>query len=211
VEENVTRRTIVVGLLVLGVALAACGGSQGDSAAPAGEATMAGQSTEYISLSRTVRLGVGTLMLEDTTLAVTGAQAEELLPLWQMLGALQESSTASELEVEAVLGQIEGAMTAQQLAAIEEMDQGQAQEVVQALAGSGGQSETDTSAVGASPPPDAMMVGGGEGSPGMSPEGLIDLGPTGQTALLTEGNHSGSETVTTEAVVELLETRLAGA
>jgi hypothetical protein len=209
VEENVIRRTMVVGLLVLAVAVAACGGSQADSAATAGEAAIPAQSAENISLSPTVQLAVGTLMLEDTTLAVTEAQARELLPLWQMLRALQESSTASQMEIQAVLGQIQEAMTPAQLAAIEEMDQGQAQEVVQALAVGGGQSETDTSGVGAPPPAEVMMAGAGEGPPGMNPDGLVDLGPQGQTALMTEAVSSGPETVTTDAVVGLLEARTA--
>jgi hypothetical protein len=200
---------MLAGLLVLTVALAACGGDQADSLGADGEATVVGQSAESVSLSPTTRLAVGTLMLEDTALAVTEVQAEGLLPLWQMLGALEESGTASQVEVEAVLGQIRETMTPAQLAAIEDMDQGQAEEVVQALAGAEGQSETDTSGVGASPPADAVIAGAGEGPPGMNPEGLFDLGPQGQTALVTHAVSSGFETVMIEAVVGLLETRTA--
>jgi hypothetical protein len=41
----------------------------------------------------------------------------------------------------------------------------------------------------------------------MSPDGLTELGPGEQAALTTEGMDSGSETASTDAVVELLETR----
>ena len=197
---------MIVGLLVLAVALAACGGNQADLAAPASEATMPAQAAGNIALSPSTQLSVGTLMLEDTALAVTQAQAQELLPLWQMLSALQGSSTASQVEVEAVLGQIEDTMTSEQLAAIEEMDQGQMQMLIQEL-GTGGQGGTDTSEVGASPPPDVLAGGVGEGPAGMSPDGLTDLNPQEQAALMTEGMDSGSEMVQTDAVVELLETR----
>jgi hypothetical protein len=206
VEECVIRRTMIVGVPVLAVVLAACGGNQADSATQAGEATMPAQAAGNVALSPSMQLSVGTLMLEDTALAVTQAQAQELLPLWQMLRALQESSTASQMEVEAVLGQIQEAMTPAQLAVIEEMDQGRMQVLVQEL-GIGGQGGTKTSEVGASPPPDVLAGGAAEGPAGMSPDGLTELGPGEQAALTTEGTDSGSETASTDAVVELLETR----
>jgi hypothetical protein len=197
---------MIVGLLVLIVALTACGSNQADSAAPASEATMPAQAAGDLALSPSMQLSVGTLMLEDTALAVTQAQAQELLPLWQMLRALQESSTASEMEVEAVLGQIEDTMTSEQLAVIEEMDRGQMQVLVQEL-GIGGQGGTDTTEVGASAPPDVLTAGAGQSPAGMSFDGLTDLNPEGQAALMTEGMDSGSEAAQTDAVVELLETR----
>jgi hypothetical protein len=199
---------MVVGLLVLVVALAACGGNQADSATSASEATTPVLAAREMALSPSGQLSLGTLMLEDTELAVTLTQAEELLPLWQMLGALQESSTASSLEVEAVLDQIEGAMTAEQLAAIEEMDQGQMQALAQEM-GTGEQQGTETSEGGGSPPPEVMMAGMGEGALAMDPGGLAGLGTQGQASLTTAGTNSGSETATIEAVIELLETRLA--
>ena len=61
------------------------------------------------------RLALGTLRLEDTGNAVTPAQAAELLPLWRMI---ESGSLTSETETNAVLKQIEGAMSGPQLAAI---------------------------------------------------------------------------------------------
>lgn len=112
------KRTMTVGiLLVLMAALAACsvpglskGGSEADTSA------------EPIALPQPIQLAVGTLMLEETPQAVTAEQAQELLPLWQMLRTLQQSGTAAQAEIEAVLNQIQAAMTPEQLAAIEEMD-----------------------------------------------------------------------------------------
>ncbi|MGB9301609.1 MAG: hypothetical protein WCD51_13595 [Anaerolineae bacterium] len=168
---------------------------------------MPAQSAGSISLSPAMDLSVGTLMLEDTPLAVTETQADQLLPLWQMLGALQGSGTSSELEVEAVLSQIEGVMTAEQLAAIEEMDQGEMQAALQEV-GTGAESGTETGETGgAALPPEAMAAGEGLGMAGMSPDSLTGVGPQGEAPAMTEGTGSGSEVAQTDAVVELLETR----
>lgn len=63
-------------------------------------------------------LALGTLKLEDTEDAVTPQQATELLPLWQMI---QSGSPQGDAETQAVLKQIEGAMTEPQRAAIDAM------------------------------------------------------------------------------------------
>ena len=64
------------------------------------------------------QLALGIFELEDTEDAVTVEQAETLLPLWQ---AIRGGSLQSEAETNAVLKQIEGAMTAEQLATIAAM------------------------------------------------------------------------------------------
>jgi hypothetical protein len=202
-------RVVIIGfLLLLMVALAACGGSQADTTTGVSGAAQATPGGFFGGgeMPLSMKLPAGMLMVEGTPNAVTPEQAKGLLPLWQMLRALQESSTASQAEVEAVLGQIQEAMTPAQLAVIEEMDQGQMQVMVQEL-GIGGQGGTDTTEVGASVPPDVLTAGAGQSPPGMNPDGLTDLGPEEQAALMTEGMDSGSEMAQTDAVVELLETR----
>jgi len=105
-------------ILVVGV-LAGCGGEQA-TPAPADESagetyTSASLDTSYDgALNASSQLVLGTLQLEETDYAVTPEQAASLLPLWQ---ALQGGVTA-EAEVNAVLKQIEGAMTQEQLEAI---------------------------------------------------------------------------------------------
>lgn len=61
------------------------------------------------------QLSLGSLLLEGTENAITPAQAATLLPLWQ---AIQSGALQSNTEINAVLKQIEGKMTAEQLAAI---------------------------------------------------------------------------------------------
>jgi hypothetical protein len=61
------------------------------------------------------QLALGIYQLEGTEKAITAEQAKTLLPLWQ---AIQGGALQSDAETNAVLKQIEGAMTAEQLAAI---------------------------------------------------------------------------------------------
>jgi len=113
-----------VGLIValaVGV-LAGCGGEQA-ATAPADTADSETYTSEVLdtsypdALSVSNQLVLGTIELEETEHAVTPEQATALLPLWQ---ALQGGVTA-EAEVNAVLKQIEGTMTQEQLEAIAAM------------------------------------------------------------------------------------------
>jgi hypothetical protein len=64
------------------------------------------------------QLALGIFELEETENAVAAEQAKTLLPLWQ---AIQGGSLQSEAETNAVLKQIEGVMTSEQLADIAAM------------------------------------------------------------------------------------------
>jgi hypothetical protein len=224
------RRIIVVGLLVLTVVLAACGGGEADTTTTVDETgqivrangtPFAGWPDDF-EMPLSMKLSMGTLMLEETAYAVTPEQAEELLPLWQMLRALQESGTSSQVEVEAVYEQIQQAMTSDQLAAIEEMSPEDMQALMQELRpGRQGDLESDEGETrGFGPPEGGMMVmpgpeGGGEG---------MMMGPGGPGAI---GDASAEERATvmagrggmglafggafTEQVIEFLEERAAEA
>jgi hypothetical protein len=135
--------------LVLGVAivfaLAACSQGAGDAAgddAASGSGQSGGSETtsnepasdepvETIiaqinddfnnALSPMGQLALGTLKLDDGELAVSEDQAAELLPLWQALQSLSSSQTTAQVELDAVVKQIQGTMSAEQIAAIDEM------------------------------------------------------------------------------------------
>lgn len=64
------------------------------------------------------QLALGTFLLEGTENVVTSEQAQILLPLWRVI---ESGALKSEGETGAVLKQIEGAMTSEQLAAIAAM------------------------------------------------------------------------------------------
>ena len=109
-------------LALTATALVGCGGGQAASA-PADT----GGGETYVSavldasypdaLSASSQLALGTMRLEETENAVTPEQAAALLPLWR---ALQGGVTV-QAEVNAVLKQIEGTMSQEQLAAIAAM------------------------------------------------------------------------------------------
>jgi len=120
----------ILTLLTMAV-LAGCGGETPTSTAE-GEAVAVNvntdESDEYVSaaldtsyegaLPASNQLALGTLQLEETENAVTPEQATALLPLWQ---AIQGGALQSNTEINAVMKQIEGTMTSEQLAAIAAM------------------------------------------------------------------------------------------
>lgn len=125
-----TRHVTLV-LIVAMTVLAGCGGETPTSTAE-GEAVAVNvntdESSEYVSaaldasyegaLPASSQLSLGTLRLEEMVDAVTSEQAKALLPLWQ---AIQGGALQSNTEINAVMKQIEGTMTSEQLAAIAAM------------------------------------------------------------------------------------------
>jgi hypothetical protein len=105
-----------IGLLAL--VLAGCGGSQGTADTPGAEASSALDTSYENALALRNQLALGTLRLEETDRPVTVEQADELLLLWQALRGTTGSGASAPAEVNALLEQIEAAMTSEQLAAI---------------------------------------------------------------------------------------------
>jgi hypothetical protein len=119
---------ILIGVLIIGT-LVACG-STSDSAIAVGSADPAEIGTGKVArlrddyndaLSIQGQLAAGTLMLEETNLAIDETLATELLPLWQAMQSLSNSDTTAAVEIVAVLNQIQDTMTMEQVAAIAEM------------------------------------------------------------------------------------------
>jgi len=207
-------RTMTVGILLgLMVTLAACsvpglsqGSDEGDTSA------------EPFALPQSIQLAVGTLMLEETPQAVTAEQAQELLPLWQMLRTLQQSDTAAQAEIEAVLNQIQAAMTPEQLAAIEEMDltPGNMRDMFQELGLGMGRGESSSGGQeGGFRPPDGIVIvpgggpgpGGGMFPGGGMPGGGTDLSPEERATAMAERMSSGFGVALMDRLIELLEAR----
>ena len=151
-------------------------------------------------LSTATQLLVGTFKLEGTNLAVTPAEASQLLPLWQTLKELSNSNTAADEEINAVVDQIKSSMTAQQMARITAMKLTQ-QDAMSLMSQAGvspnGASATTTpmamngfpsgansqggggGAGGAGGPPAGGPPGGGATGGGMPSGGGIDPGAMG--------------------------------
>jgi hypothetical protein len=104
--------------IALAVVLVGCRSAEPTAAPDAGAAYPQPGTGAMGSLVGVNGLALGTLRLEDTEDAVTPQQAVELLPLWQMIGS---GSLQGDAETQAVLKQIEGAMTESQRAAIDGM------------------------------------------------------------------------------------------
>jgi len=64
------------------------------------------------------QLALGMLELNQTDSAISAEQAQTLLPLWQALRSTQQAGGTAQAEVNALLTQIEAAMTPEQLQSI---------------------------------------------------------------------------------------------
>jgi hypothetical protein len=121
----------VMALLAVLAALAGCAGagapaaSTGGTPAPASAGGAAGAAAEYTSaalpasyenaLPASTQLALGIFRLEGTPNAITPAQAKTLLPLWE---AFEGNALENQTEQNAVLRQIEGTLTTDQVGAI---------------------------------------------------------------------------------------------
>ena len=106
-----TTETETSAVPAAGVASQAGGGSEAVDSAALNESYKG-------ALPVSSQLALGTFLLEGTENEVSSDQAQTLLPLWQVIGS---GALESEAETNAVLKQIEGAMTSGQLAAIAAM------------------------------------------------------------------------------------------
>jgi hypothetical protein len=224
------RKVVAWFMILLVPALAACGSSPASTTAVAGSEAQATPGAFFGGgeMPLSMKLPAGTLLLEDTELAVTPTQAKELLPLWQMVRSLEESTTSSQAEMDSVIEQIQGAMTKEQLAAIDDMSQEDMQALFQEL-GMGRQQQqssgsTEQGGGRQGGPPEGMMPpgggeggvivgpGGGEGGPGMGAGGFGNLSPE-ERATIVAGRGGGGTmrfgTGLTDAVIELLQKRAA--
>lgn len=102
---------------IFALALTACAG-----AAPASNSNSNQGDGAARPLSLPAKLLVGTLKLENTTNAVNAQQAEALLPLWQLYKSLEASGTTATQETDSVAQQIQAAMTADQVKAIDALN-----------------------------------------------------------------------------------------
>ncbi|MEM7799231.1 MAG: hypothetical protein AAF633_08585 [Chloroflexota bacterium] len=140
------KKIIILLSTLLTLALAACGGQASPEPAAAGngnngQAQAQGgggfQVPEFEGeLSPVGSLALGTLQLEQTSFAIDETQAEALLEQWTALQALSNSDTTAEIELNAVAGQIESSLTAEQQNAIDGMTL--SMDVVNGLVAEGG-------------------------------------------------------------------------
>jgi hypothetical protein len=119
------RISIFTLTIIFALLLASCGGT----AEPA--STTSSNSDAYVSpsldlsyenaISIRLQLTLGSLKLAETNTPITVEQAATMLPLWQALQNMTKTGNSAQAEVNALLGQIEAAFTAEQLTAVRDM------------------------------------------------------------------------------------------
>jgi hypothetical protein len=222
------RKAMVLGVLFGVVAtMAACGSEDGGNGDRTNAKTVTSGENAGVTLNVDYddalpvpsQLAIGTLMLEDTENAVTAEQAGDLLPSWKMLQALQNSDTAAQVEVDAVLNQIQGAMTDEQLLAIKEMKLTPASmtELAQERGlGFGGGTGTDEEGGRGFRPEGAFIFGGGPGGGpggGMGPGGAFggqNVNPDEMQADVADRMNRFLGAAVGNMVVSMLEARAEG-
>ncbi len=176
------------------VLLSACG----TSAAPDVEAGKTGAADENSELNRNelqidfadnalspaLQLVVGTLMLEDSDLAVDSEQAAILIPYWKLYIKLSESDTAAPEEKDALIDEIQLLMTPDQVNEIAglELTQGDMLNLIDELGISENMRPDGSGASDGSGRPEGLPEGvrpgggqgsgpgGGQGTEGLDPE-----------------------------------------
>ncbi|NOY97958.1 MAG: hypothetical protein GXP40_01980 [Chloroflexi bacterium] len=196
------KKTLFVTFIVLALALTACGGTSDAQDA----ATTDLQSGE---LSLQMQLTIGTFKLEETDLAVDAQQASELLPLWQVLRDLEGSGTSAPEEIEAVLNQINDAMTPDQLNAIAAMNLTREDifTLSQELGLTNGQPDSNMAGGGPGRGNGSGIPGvgggGGTGAEGLTPEQIA----TAQAEREASGGGNRAALGLLDALIDLLESK----
>lgn len=104
-KRSLSLSTFLI-LYLLFLPLAACTGASGTD-------TLNSNVSSDLPLAS--QLALGTLKLDDTTFPIDQTQVTELLTLWKALRSLIISDTAASQEIEALVNQIQNALTSEQL------------------------------------------------------------------------------------------------
>jgi hypothetical protein len=197
------KTTIFLMSLILVLILVACGSTvenAGTDAVDTGETAVETEAGTTVSLTEDYdedalpvrnQLLVGTLKLEGTDLAVTPDQAAELLVFWQASNALSRSGTGAAEEIAAVIDQIEGTMTPEQITAIANMKL--TREAIQTMSQEMG-----------------LSMGSGEGAGGANRgqgQNMTDAERATHEAEQTERTSNGASNALLDMLIEILTSR----
>jgi len=154
------------------------------------------------ALSIQSQLAAGTLLLEETELAVDEVMAAEMLLLWRAAQSLMNSDTAAALEIEAVYNQIQDTMTPGQISAIAEMELTEETLATMMEEGelffgqggfAGGRGDRTETGEGFTPPEGLLVPGGGflRGAPGEGPGGGFPEGMNPEVMATRQAQFAG--------------------
>lgn len=176
----------LIGVSTLALGLAGCGTNKTVSTSTSTDRL----NTSYANaLPVETQLVLGTLKLEGTPQAVDPTMAAQLLPLYTLLQQLTTSGSAAQAEIDAVLDQIQGTMTADQIHAIAAMKLTQT-DLTNYFGQSGQFTGTRTGTRSAGSSSGGGFPGGGEA--GEPPAGFIIGGEGGGPAGGGFGGNGGS-------------------
>jgi hypothetical protein len=189
------KALVIVSILMLFLT-AACSGQAASASGSTTGISALSQVVDSSKLSVQDKLGVGILSLEGTDLSITSDQAALLLPLWQAVQSLGSDKNAASAEIAALYTQIQGTLTPEQLAQIEQLtwtqdelasllQQHQAQTTLAS-------STTSSSTTSASSSSQSQNMGGGPGGDMMPPDAALMLGGGADLGMTT-----GQSTTTT--------------
>jgi hypothetical protein len=117
------KKMIIVFSIAAMFVLAGCGGPVNASTGTEGETVLGSNpsAVDGTALDEETLLMTGTMLLDGGGNAVDAEQAAALLTLWKAYDSISSSQTAAEAEISALFKQIQGEMSAAQLAEIEGM------------------------------------------------------------------------------------------
>jgi hypothetical protein len=115
---NKKRILSLIAVSLFAILLAGCGTAKAVSTSTSSDRLNASYTG---ALPVETQLVLGTLKLEGTSLAVDSAAAAKLVPLYSLLQQMTASGTSAQAEIDAVLDQIQGTMTPDQIHAIAAM------------------------------------------------------------------------------------------
>ncbi len=183
---------ILASILMLSLT-AACSAQTASTSGNGQTGTTLGQIADPTNLSVKDKLGIGILSLDESGLSITSDQAAALLPLWQAVQSLGSDQSAASAEIAALYTQIQEALTANQIAQIENLTWSQTQLVnligqYQSLTSQNASAARPT----ASPSSQGRDMGGGPGGAMLPPDGGIMMG--GGSTGMTAGQNTTGET-----------------
>jgi hypothetical protein len=175
--DPMAKKTLfLVSALILIFSLTACSAVQLPWASASGS-TQTASLSNFASQPVKNKLAVGLLDLQGSDLALTTAQAKELLPLWKAVKSLSIDSNTTPGEMAALYAQIEGVLTASQLQAIQKLALS-ASELTALMQKYQGQTVVNTSSSTSTKSQTAQSQQGGPGGPGGDIQGIAMQDPS---------------------------------
>lgn len=201
-----------IGLLfIVVILLTACGtaGTEVDEVDTTGKQRAELQGDYEDALSPALQLVVGTLMLEETDLALNAEMATTLIPYWKLYTTLTESDSTALEELDALVNEIEGLMTTDQINYIVglELTQESMLTIIEELGIMEDLRTGEGDGTGMNRPegmPEGTRPGGGQGRSGGAEGVDPELMATMQASRAEEGGGVGTNRMIKPLIVQLL-------